>query len=120
MLGWKTIETRRHNRFRSLVGQTIVIHAAQQWDQSAYGEVMQEGWLSYAQLNRSDDFKLLRGVLLGTVKVISSRNLTPEDSEAALIECQTSRYGLFLVEPKLFANPIPCKGHQGIFEAEIP
>ena len=34
-LGWKTIETRTHPRFRSLVGKTIGIHSAIKWDETA-------------------------------------------------------------------------------------
>lgn len=33
--GWKTIETRTHERFRGLVGERIGIHAGKKWDKHA-------------------------------------------------------------------------------------
>ena len=35
MLGWKTIETRTHDRFANMMGKRIGIHAAQKWDDEA-------------------------------------------------------------------------------------
>lgn len=120
MLGWKTIETREHDRFKTLVGHDIAIHATMKWDHAAYESALQSGGLSYGQLKRSEEFKSIRGVILGTTTVALFRRLTEEDSGDALIECRTRRYGLFLRNPILLKTPIPCKGHQGIFRVELP
>jgi hypothetical protein len=53
-LGWKTIESRTHQRFKSLVGQRIAIHSAVRWDE--YWLEIAGKHLSEAQIARTHDF----------------------------------------------------------------
>ncbi len=116
MLGWKTIETRRHDRFKGLVLQRIGIHAAQKWD---------ETWVEVAGRYLTEDqcrmtarmAKTGGGCILGTVFVRDASWLLPAAANEALIECSTiRRFGLILSDPKRFEIPIPAKGLQGIFK----
>ncbi len=115
MLGWKTTETRLHNRFAKLSGKTIIIHASQNYDRDA----IHEAW-KY-RLGITDTLKHLGTTiyptgLLGIAYVEKTRELTMEDSDAALIDCGIiRRYGLFLQYPIPFSKPILMKGGQGIF-----
>jgi hypothetical protein len=119
MLGWKPIETRLHTRFEKLVGKRIGIHAAKVWDRKAID--VARPYLTAEQI--ASTYEILRtqpaGVLLGTIFVEDFRLLEPSDSEAALIECETIRYGLILSAPIKLHCPRPMRGHQGIWKAEI-
>jgi hypothetical protein len=121
-LGWKTIETRLHPRFESLAGQRIGIHAAKVWDKAAMHAARQ--YLTDEQFEQT--YVILRdnadnaGKVLGTVFAKEHRLLDPDDAPAALIECQTIRFGLILREPNKFATPIAVTGRQGIFKVELP
>src|SRR3569623_1765459 len=94
MLGWKTIETRLHARFKGLNGKVIGIHASQHWDSfakhAACRWMTEERWLETLKL------RVPGGHLLGTVTVVDFRPLTPADNLAAMIECMTRRFGLVL------------------------
>lgn len=117
MLGWKTIETRTHDRFRSLVGKTIGIHAALHWDNQAAiaAQDYLESWqIHQVYQQRSDVTK--SGKILGTVFVNQSRILTDADSRSAMIECSTRRFGLFLSNPTPYQEPIFARGKQGIWK----
>lgn len=113
--GYKTIETRKHDRFKSLVGQTIAIHAAKRYDIDALKIVWWEtlglrGDLTYcAQIAAK-----VGGAIIGTAKVIDARWLTVNDFESALCSC-SGLYGLMLSDLVEFQTPIPYKGQQGIF-----
>lgn len=122
MLGWKTIETRLHNRFRGLVGQRIGIHAANVWDVKSM--MAARDYLTPEQVAETaawllPDAKRAGGRLLGTVAVSEHRLLEPADSAAALIECNTFRYGLMLYSPKPLPVPIKMGGHQGIWRYKL-
>lgn len=113
-MGHKTVETRLHQRFKSLVGERIAIHAAQKFDHAAY-----ESANRYCPI-----LKLLviqsGGGIIGTVRVERFASLSGADSKAALIDCEfTQRFGLFLKDPILFGSMVICRGRQGIFEVEI-
>lgn len=114
-LGWKKIETRTHNRFASLVGERIAIHAAIKVDGKALAEA--ERWLSDYQFHQTAYFPSESGVLC-TVEVTASRLLTTADESHALIECVTPRHGLFLTDPQPLRRP-EIKGRQGIFTIEV-
>ncbi len=119
MLGWKTIETRTHARFFSLVGKRIGIHAAQKWDSLAIAAAQR--WLTPAQIEASHQMETdaKGGTLLGTVRCNAVRRLSTADSAGALIECGTKRFGLFLTEIEEFPKPIPMRGYQGMWSAII-
>ncbi len=121
--GYKTIETRTHARFRSLVGETIAIHAGKKWSPSFYvliGEVLPRNRLRLL----SDSFQkgsVPFGAVVCTAKVVESRILNKRDSYKALINCDIDsngclRYGLFLKDIKKLDPPIPVRGKMGIWE----
>lgn len=120
-LGWKTIETRRHNRFQSLEGQRIAIHAALSFDHSAYEAAMP--FLSELQRHKWFEFRrnqIPHGALVATALVHRfSYGLFEDHDASALIECKTHRTGLFLRDIAPLYKPIPCTGRQGIFEVTL-
>lgn len=117
-LGWKTIETRTHDRLKSLTGKRIGIHASFKWDASALNAA--SDFLSYGRWIASRDFLKIGGAIICTAFVKKAGWLTVKDSPYALIDCEhTKRFGLFLCE----VNPIPiipCNGKQGIWYHDIP
>lgn len=117
-LGWKTIETRTHTRFRSLVGKRIGIHAALTWDLNAIPQA--SAFLDEYRLRESEQFLRVGGAIICTALAEAHRELDPLDSAAALIDCtHIRRYGLFLKDIQLI-ECIPCRGHQGIWYHDIP
>lgn len=114
--GYKTIETRTHDRFKKLVGQRIGIHAGKKFDGYAY--LFYEKYIS-------KDMDFLRpenqthGAIICTALVEKVGWLETEHSKNALIDCRsTFRYGLFLSNIKKVEPPIVCKGRQGVFTVE--
>lgn len=110
--GWKTIETRTHNRFASLAGKTILIHAGMKTDQSHYA--VYNPYLTMGQFHENTD-EMVNGFILGSAFVDVSGVCRSGDSKRALIECDTMRYGLFLSNVKKFDKPIPVKGEMGVW-----
>ncbi len=113
MRGWKTIETRTHDRFKSLNGRTILIHAGQRTDSSA----INNPYLTTEQLLFNPD-EVVNGCILGSARVYNFRELWPTDARYALIECETKRYGLELDNIKNI-EPIYCKGEMGIWYYDL-
>src|SRR5687767_2133477 len=92
MRGWKTIETRTHDRFKSLAGKIILIHAGKTTDANA----AHNPYLTIEQIKENPD-EMVSGYILGSVFVSQFSQLSAQHSKAALIECyNTLRYGLFL------------------------
>jgi len=117
MAGWKTIETRTHNRFAYLEGKTIGIHAGLKWDEEAAHLASQ--YISMEQVLATSDFISIKGRLLGTAFVKQHRVLNKEDSKQALIDCkETKRYGLILEKLTLIA-PIKISGKQGMWKYKL-
>lgn len=114
MRGWKTIETRTHNRFASLNKKKILIHAGLSTDVAA----IHNPYLTKEQLLFSPD-EIINGFILGSVYVYGCRPLDKWDSDAALIECETKRYGLLLEKIEKWRTPIPVKGEMGIWYYNI-
>lgn len=120
-LGWKTIETRTHNRFRSLEHQRIAIHAGLRYDRDA--RRLAEQYLSDDQLDENEnDFWMARqphGAIICTVYVERVAACTPDNASHALIECTvTQRWGLHLRDIYQL-RPIYCKGQRGIWELDL-
>jgi hypothetical protein len=117
--GWKPIETRTHNRFKSLVGKRIGIHAARQFDVKS--RHLANHYLTDGQARSAgrDEFHYPSGIIC-TAFVRDHRFLTHADAPLALIECATPRYGLFLEAIHRLETPIRCKGRQGIFRVICP
>lgn len=119
-LGWKTIETRRHNRFQSLAGERIAIHAAKTFDHSAYEAA--KDFLSEYQRNEWFQYRMSQipfGTIVATAYVRACVQCFEDDGAAALIECRTTRVGLFLRDIQAFRCACEVKGRQGIFEVPL-
>jgi hypothetical protein len=114
MRGWKTIETRTHNKFACLKGRRILIHASQKTDSNA----VNNPYLTREQILFNPD-EMINGFILGSAFVNDFRELTPNASQRALIECNTKRYGLFLDKIDRWKIPIPEKGEMGIWYYDI-
>lgn len=119
MWGWKTIETRTHNRFACLNGKEILIHASLTYDNFA----MPNHYLDEIQFRHASDYKHYeKGVILGSAKVIDVGVLTEKHSLPARIDCGDTliqRYGLFLTDIIPFELPIPAKGGMGIWYFDL-
>ncbi len=116
--GWKTIETRTHDKFKSLVGKRIGIHVAQKYDKYAIDAA--KTYITQEQIIVTEKFLKVNGLIICTAFVENFRELEDEDSKNAMIECAyTKRYGLFLKDVNLI-EAIPFSGKQGIWYAELP
>ena len=122
----KTIETRTHDRFKSLWGERIVIHAAKKFDEDALWEhhilemIREKGGLLQAQ-NLVYASRMFAGKIVCTAMVMNTRwtpivfELREDWNKQALCEV-AGKYCLFLGDIKILKKPIPYKGRQGIFE----
>lgn len=111
--GWKTIETRTHDRFKGLKGKTILIHSGMRTDDSDL--TVKNPYLTKEQILFNPD-EVVNGYILGKAFVYEFRKLEEWHSKPALIDCKdTIRYGLFLNNIQQFHTPIPCKGEMGIW-----
>jgi len=111
MRGWKLIETRTHDRFKSLIHKTVLIHAGQKFDEDAF----HNPFLTTEQrVVNVGDFP--SGAILGSAYVEDFDIVQPHESKDALIDCETvKRYGLYLSYVHCFEKPIPAKGEMGIW-----
>lgn len=115
MRGWKTIETRTHNKFSCLKDQIILIHAGQTTDESAIRNV----YLTKEQLLFNPD-EVVNGYILGAVHVSDFALLNDSHSKASLIDCGSiKRYGLFLTNIQKFDDPIKESGSMGIWYYDL-
>ncbi len=113
MLGWKTIETRTHNKFKCLQGRRILIHASEKWDNKWFE--LASPYLNHEQLFSISALEKMKSSIICSAFVNDFDCLGPHDSKNALINCtSTQRYGLFLTKIKLI-EPIRTKGAQGIW-----
>lgn len=120
-LGWKTVETRLHDRFRGLAGQRIGLHAALKWDRHAIEAAV--GFLTADQVEQTRDFLRFGGHLACTAMVSEARWLTTADSAASLIECRSvRRFGLVLTDVRILpaCEATYVKGRQGKFYVDLP
>jgi hypothetical protein len=117
ILGWKTIETRTHNRFKSLAGKTIYIHAAKKWDGNAVSWAMP--WMTDVVFDRYAHEDYPQGAIIGTAFVEEHRKLELADSNRAMIICDDryARFGLILKDIEAL-SPIYVMGRQGIWSYE--
>jgi ASCH domain. len=126
--GIKTVETRTHDRFRSLVGQRIAIHAGLKTDPIAWLTAR----LFLTNQKREAAFKIWTGNFptgaIVCTAYVSGFSWIGQDGGVrkrcegeALIDCHdTERCGLWLEGIHKLEKPIPCKGRQGIFKVEAP
>jgi len=126
-LKWKTIETRTHERFKSLKGQQIAIHAAQKIDEAAFLNEYLPHYLRphhhrILDINNMIMFvKMNRGKIICTAKIVDARwapnvdfDMREDWDKQALCEV-AGNYCLFLGEIRTLKHPVPWKGRQGIF-----
>jgi hypothetical protein len=112
-LGWKTIETRKHKKFASLVGKRIGIHAALRWDDAALD--LAGEFLTPAERSATTEFLRVGGAVICEAFVREHRELNTLDNRDALIDCMhITRYGLILKDVRII-EAIPQKGKQGIW-----
>jgi len=113
--GWKTIETRTHNKFKSLMGKRILIHAGLTTDE---GAAANNQYLSVRQLDECSTYP--NGFIIGSALVYEYRVLDENDSRAALIDCcSVIRRGLFLSEVLAFSKPLKAQGSMSIWYYDI-
>ena len=111
MREWKTIETRTHNKFSSLINKRILIHAGQTTDSRA----VNNPYLTKDQILFNPD-EMINGFILGSVFVDGFGKLDKSHSKKSLIDCEhTERWGLLLASVTKFDEPIKCKGEMGIW-----
>lgn len=123
----KSIETRTHNRFASLKGQRIAIHAGKAWDRDA--ETMARRATGEHLCNRfyRPDLGVTGwrggyfppGVVMCLATVEDIRTLAAEDSSAALCAAR-GLTGLILADVEPLAEPFKVRGRQGIWRVELP
>lgn len=112
MEGLKLTETRTHQNFKTLEGKDFGIHAAQTYDLSDY--VLKNPYLSHKKIQESLSYPT--GVILGMVYGKQFLKLKDYHAQGALIECKSiQRYGLRLINPVPFKDPIPCPGELAIW-----
>lgn len=118
MREWKTIETRTHNKFGSLLGKRILIHAGLMNDSQAVN-AFYHGYLSREKLLLNQE-EMVNGYILGSVFVKAFGKCSSIHSKEALIDCgNTERFGLYLSQVEKFETPIACKGEMGIWYYDL-
>ncbi|RLC21605.1 MAG: hypothetical protein DRH56_09415 [Deltaproteobacteria bacterium] len=120
--GWKTIETRDHDRFRSLAGTRIAIHGAKTVEKEAFGSMhlpMEPFSLQWENLVR---FAIShRGVILCTARIVAAKwaprgNFDGREEWNRRAMCDVAgRFCLFLEDVRPARIRIPFRGRQGIF-----
>lgn len=125
-VGWKTIETRTHDRFKRLTGRRIVIHSARKIDKAAFfnNYYYERANLSHSPtnaINLSYAVQIFGGKLLCTAKVADCRwapdldfEVPAEWNKQAMCDV-AGKFCIFLDEIKPLVNRIPFRGRQGIF-----
>jgi len=126
-LGWKTIETREHDRFKSLIGQRIAIHAAIKVDEDALDSPFfaSRAKSSLDMLNLLAFININRGRILCTCQVMDCQwhdptSPLPWGMSAFQLNrramCPTSgKFLIFLGERIPLVHRMPFRGRQGIF-----
>ncbi len=116
----KPIETRTHNRFRSLAGKRIAIHAGQRRVEIDWMEMhkryIRDVDLLQKVLAHSLDHA---GCVVAVVDVKAHRQLTDADSAAALYPAE-GLFGLDLASVRRFREPIPATEQQWTWDWEPP
>ena len=117
--GWKTIETRNHDRFGdALLGKRILIHAAAKWDDEVFYKSVK--FLGIDEMRQLSYWEKLEPQIICSAYVGAHGGLDKRHSKDALIDCDSvQRYGLHLEEIYKLENPIMTKGKQGIWYLNI-
>ena len=125
-MGWKTIETRSHNRFASLVGKRVAIHAARTWDASSLGTA--EEYLAPERIDLHGRLAAAwgrpggypQGELVCVAKIDRAGPMEwPGDARMALCDFQ-GRVGYRLADVSPLPAGLVANGCQGIFYVSLP
>ncbi len=122
---WKTIETRCHSRFSSLVGQRIAIHAAKKIDNAAFFNEFLLEKITPSPLQVENFIRwvvLCRGRVICTARVVDARwapnvdvDVREEWMKRAM--CETAgKFCLFFEDIHPITKKLGWIGRQGIFE----
>ena len=125
-MGWKTVETRGHNRFTCLVGRRVAIHASKQWDPSSL-DVAGE-FLSPTQIAAHGQwasrwgtaFGYPAGQIVALATMIGVRECTHPELAAAALCWYEGRTGYVLSDIDPLPRGLRVEGSQGIFFVELP
>ncbi len=124
LFNWKTIETRNHDRFKSLIGQRIAIHSSLKVDMNAFfNPWIREKTHSIATaINQGYMVDLSKGKLICTAMIESGcwapdyeYDVYDQWNLDAMIEIK-GRYCLLMKDIRPVWPMIPFRGRQGIFE----
>lgn len=112
--GFKSIETRTHNKYRKLKGRRIAIHAGQRYHAEAAAMISRYSadairWMKENLKSQAT------GRITCTAFVKDARPLQRADSRAALCDAE-GLHGLILDRIHVFDFPITVKGQQGIWK----
>ncbi len=119
IMGIKTIETRMHSRFASLVGETIGIHNGMKWHKDAF-EIMQPflpDRLPTSLFHKEYALNIPKAII-GEVEVVDHIALGYFDThlaKAALCKIRSGMWGLVLKNPVLYSHPVEVPGAMGIW-----
>jgi hypothetical protein len=117
-LGLKTIETRTHHRFASLVARRIAIHAGKTMAPHALrlaGPFLPITALTSLEWISKTGWPM--GVIVCTAMAYYARWLGPCDSAEALCDCGAgNRFGIFLNAIRILSPAVPWKGGRGIWQ----
>lgn len=117
-LGWKSIETRTHERFAKLQYSIIGIHATSYWDKTAISQAWRYLTAEQIAYTNSLQKESFGSKILCLVPVQRYYALDKTASKDALIDCDPAhvqRYGLVFGKPFRLNPIIPAKGKQGIW-----
>lgn len=125
--GAKVHETRHWLAPKRLIGKRMLIHAAK--TDRGFRSMDEDSQLaSICTHSFPTDFRLPRGALLGTAILTRSfqigtswigTNCPDTDEDEICGNWEPGRYAWRLEDRRAFAEPIPAKGQQGFWTAEI-
>jgi hypothetical protein len=119
LMGWKTVESRTHQRFACLKGRSIGIHASLSWDPKAMRLAKDYLTSERLQATRSINPEKYYGRILCMAECYGFNLLDGADAPLAMLETKTKRWGNYLTLVKPFQPFIKARGYQGIWNYDI-
>jgi len=127
--GWKTIETRTHLRLQSLLGKTVAIHAGLRVDRNAVHLARFSMPLPMCQLAAfawREGPAAHRGCVIATARMVEVIPSIPSADgvfKGSMISENhdvIGKVGYRFENIRPLKNPIPARGHQGIWYWQVP
>ena len=124
--GFKSIETRSWPPPQSLIGQRIAIHAAKKVvafpDTPAYREFNDavNNALGHDWLRTSQRGAVVAIATLYNVRQVQADTVIPEGDELLFGDFTLGRWMWELSDVQPLDPPVPARGHQGLWNFEIP